>query len=645
MKLNYYNICGMAVCAVLIFSTLVRKIHKGKLGKIYFMMLLSVFFSSAFDVVAVRLDNVTSELIPLKYFANIGYLFFHNLTGAMYSVYIIAITDSMHLVRNRRLLKTAYWIPLAAVAVLLVVNLFNGCLFTFDENGIYKRGEMFLVLYISTAFYIVFGMYYLFKYRKTVAFDRWIALMLVVPVSVFSAFIQLLFPEMIIEIFMNAISIMFVSTIVQRPEEFLDVETGARNETALISDTKRMFITGKPVDMILIKIINYQNMLDYISSEDVSAIMRKIVSFLYEKSESMKMKNTDIYFQKRGMICIISEAEYHDRISGYLNEVMEYLRNPIVVSEISLNCDVSVCSVRCPEDIDSFESINLFINNFIDKGSSADKLYEASDIINNRNYSIQLNIETIINKAIAENRFKVYYQPIYSVSEKRFVCAEALIRLYDDEYSFVSPELFIPAAEKNGSIHRIGKYVLEEVCRFISSEQFRKLSISFIDVNLSAVQCMNSNLTGEIQEILARYGVPPKSIVLEITETAASHEHNIMDENIKLLTDAGFDFSLDDFGTGYSNMSRIADLTFKIGKLDRIFTRTGENEKLDLVTESSVHMMKAMNMKIVVEGVETREMLDRFTSLGCDYIQVYYFSRPLPEDEFVKFILENQMVS
>ena len=107
MKLNYYNICGMAVCAVLIFSTLVRKIHKGKLGKIYFMMLLSVFFSSAFDVVAVRLDNVTSELIPLKYFANIGYLFFHNLTGAMYSVYIIAITDSMHLVRNRRLLKTA----------------------------------------------------------------------------------------------------------------------------------------------------------------------------------------------------------------------------------------------------------------------------------------------------------------------------------------------------------------------------------------------------------------------------------------------------------------------------------------------------------------------------------------------------------
>ena len=156
---------------------------------------------------------------------------------------------------------------------------------------------------------------------------------------------------------------------------------------------------------------------------------------------------------------------------------------------------------------------------------------------------------------------------------------------------------------------------------------------------------MNSNLTGEIQEILARYGVPPESIVLEITETAASYEHNIMDENIKLLTDAGFDFSLDDFGTGYSNMSRIADLPFKIGKLDKIFTRTGENEKLDLVTESSVHMMKAMNMKIVVEGVETREMLDRFTSLGCDYIQGYYFSRPLPEDEFVKFILENQMVS
>ena len=113
---------------------------------------------------------------------------------------------------------------------------------------------------------------------------------------------------------------------------------------------------------------------------------------------------------------------------------------------------------------------------------------------------------------------------------------------------------------------------------------------------------------------------------------------SVMEANIKKLTEAGISFSLDDFGTGYSNMQSIALLPLAITKLDKTFAALEDNQKMTLVVEHSIDLIKALQMKIVVEGVETKEMLERFSTLGCEYIQGYYFSKPLPREEFIKFI-------
>ena len=218
------------------------------------------------------------------------------------------------------------------------------------------------------------------------------------------------------------------------------------------------------------------------------------------------------------------------------------------------------------------------------------------------------------------------------------VFKDGIVRLKDEKYGFISPEVFIPVAEKSGAIHKIGDFVLEQVCAFIASDEYKKLGMSYIEVNLSVVQCMQPKLANHIMEILTRYGVRPEQLNLEITETAASISQQALEDNIKDLTNMGMKFSLDDFGTGYSNMQRIVKLPFDIIKLDRTFTELYDNPKLGIVLTNAINMIKAMKMKIVVEGVETEEMLKLFSELECEYIQGYYFSKPIPREEFVKFI-------
>lgn len=199
----------------------------------------------------------------------------------------------------------------------------------------------------------------------------------------------------------------------------------------------------------------------------------------------------------------------------------------------------------------------------------------------------------------------------------------------------VRPDIFIPAAEKSGMIHKIGKFVLEEVCRFIVSDKFKELGLDYIEVNLSVIQCMSSELADDVREIMNRYNVSSEQLNLEITETAAAYAQTTMMNNIEELNDDGIAFSLDDFGTGYSNMKRIASMPFAIVKLDKTFTEMNENDKMLKVVKNTISMVRDMNLRILVEGVETLESFKEFEALGVDYIQGYYFSKPLPMEKFV----------
>ena len=154
---------------------------------------------------------------------------------------------------------------------------------------------------------------------------------------------------------------------------------------------------------------------------------------------------------------------------------------------------------------------------------------------------------------------------------------------------------------------------------------------------------MQRGLADNILATINKYGISPDKINLEITETAANYSQNILIENMTKLINAGVSFSLDDFGTGYSNMARLASLPLKIVKLDKTFVDNSNKPKLHIFLKGTIKMLKDMDMEIVVEGIETEQMVETFSNLNCDFIQGYYYSKPIPQIEFVKFIEEAKM--
>lgn len=244
--------------------------------------------------------------------------------------------------------------------------------------------------------------------------------------------------------------------------------------------------------------------------------------------------------------------------------------------------------------------------------------------------------------ALAEDRVETFLQPIYSVAEKRFVSAEALVRIKEKDGSYMLPGRFIPAAERSGLIEQLGERVFEQVCGFIRKESLDSLGIEYIEVNLSVVQCENRQLAERYSAKIKEYGIDPASINLEITESSAIKQRAVLLGNMEKLREFGCSFSLDDFGTGESNLDYIVNMPVDIVKFDRTMTAAFfTNDRARVMLESVIMIIKRLGLKIVAEGVEEKHQLDALSALGIDYIQGFYFSKPLPADQFIEFVREN----
>ena len=235
----------------------------------------------------------------------------------------------------------------------------------------------------------------------------------------------------------------------------------------------------------------------------------------------------------------------------------------------------------------------------------------------------------------------MFYQPIFSVKENIYHSAEALARIIDKEYGIISPNVFIPAAERSGAIIPLGERIIDKVFRFVSEHELQKLNIAYLEINLSVAQLLQYDLPDVIARLQKKYNIDPSMVNFEITESLLDSMSYVMDANIKKLSDMGYSFSLDDYGVGYSNIQRLRKLPLSIIKIDKsmvddIFTEDG-----GVIIKNTVRMMQGINKKLIMEGAETKETVEMLSSLSCEYIQGFYFSKPLPEEDFINFLKQN----
>lgn len=201
----------------------------------------------------------------------------------------------------------------------------------------------------------------------------------------------------------------------------------------------------------------------------------------------------------------------------------------------------------------------------------------------------------------------------------------------------------ICAAEESDRIHQIGEIVFEKVCHAIRNEQLAQYGLHYIEVNLSVAQCSDEKLAERYIRIMERYQIDPSNINLEITESATMEMKQTLLANMEKLIAYGVSFSLDDFGTGQSNLNYIVEMPVQIVKFDRVMTQAYfSSQKGRFVMNAAMHMIQDMKLDIVSEGIETQEQLTAMEQLGIDYIQGFYFSKPLPLPEFLAFIKKQE---
>ena len=637
-KILYFDYCALLIFVLLMVSTIFRGMTKGKLNRYFLMMLLLSILAGIADVGAVTLDNMGAGHVAAKYFFHTLYLILHNSITPLYAIYLMEQTNTRHKICGKIYQNILFFAPIALIVVLLLITPFWHIVYYLDETDTYVRGSLFFLLYLTVAFYIIFGMINLYHSRRLFSKQRYFVLMFVFPVMTVSVFIQFFYPKLLVEMFAGACGLLFISTMIQRAEENIDTETGLGKLSAYARDMKRIFINEKPIEIILVNITNYQSLRSMLGYEGMNKMLRAIADELVKLNKKQKME-AEMYYLGVGKFRFVLDSRHFDKTEETAQMVNTFMKTDFHWNHMELALTTCVCIAKCPQDISDVDALLAFGNDLNTTKYNGEVLH-ASEIFSKEYYDIKRDMDRIIERAMTEHNFSVYYQPIYSVEEKRFHSAEALLRLKDDQYGFISPEVFIPAAEKSGAIHKIGAFVLDEVCRFIASEEYQALHLDYIEINLSVAQCMQNDLAEQVLETLDRYHVTPDQINLEITETAVSYSQKAMMDNLNALTDAGISFSLDDFGTGYSNMWRIASLPLHIVKLDKSFTDLEDNPRLLIILQNTIKMIKDMNMKIVVEGIETEQLVKQFSELQCEYIQGYYYSKPITRQEFVAFIQE-----
>lgn len=631
-KVLYFDYAAFCVFTLIMVSVIMKKMTRGKLNRQFQIVLTIAMVATAFDIGAIAFDNMGERHVVTQYIFHTGYLFFHVVSSAMYATYVVNIVDAIHIFRGK-VKSFILVLPTLLCMIMLGVNFFTPCVFSIGGQGEYRREFFMTFLYAAGIFYMILGFMVVTRYHRRLTRGRFVSTIAIFPLVVVAAVFQMFNPDIPIEMFANAIGLLFVALLIQSPEQVISSATGLNKITRYMDDVRNSLDNGLDITVVMITMENDKTLRGILGVEEYHKLLREISEDFLEWSRPYGY-DVEWYYLGTGMFRCVMNQRIKDRAEDFAERINEKLKKGYKYNDMFINLLPIICITRCPQDIEDVDSVMRFGGELAEHEYTGRVLY-ARDIYNKERYDLMRDMDMILDKAFAENRFEVYYQPIYSIDSGKYNSAEALLRLNDDMYGYISPEIFIPAAEENGMIHKIGKFVLEEVCRFIAGEKFKNLGLEYVEVNLSVIQCMSSELSEDVRAVMERYGVSNEQINLEITETAAAYAQTTMMDNINSLTDDGIAFSLDDFGTGYSNMKRIASMPFAIVKLDKTFADIDTDAKMMKVVKNTISMVKDMNMKIVVEGVETEKSLREFNNLGVDYIQGYYFSRPLPQDKFI----------
>ncbi len=596
----------------------------------FLLMLLTNILSSISSVVGVYLTFATFEHVAFwQYLFHAFYFFFHATLSVSFTLYIMNVTGTT--IKWKPHVYVLFFLPYIISEIIILTNPATSLAFYIDENLIYHRGDLMLLLYGIGGLYVVLGFVFFIKNKKAISKSDSLAVGTFIVVAAIGIIIQAVKSSYLVELFAEALACLIIMIVLEEKSGRIEPITGLLNRVAFSDINKKLLGTKQRYVMVFIKLAEMEKITKTFNGHEADGFLISVANFL-----SHQAGYNDVYcYNKEDFAVIFKDGSYQE-YEAFNQKVLERFNQDWEAGSLRIRADVTTVAVRVPEDIKTWEEVENLVSLGYTKvrpGSYSVPFEEIVDMMKSSSY------ESALRNAILENKLLVKYQPIWSAKEGRTVSAEALLRVDCDELRNLSPEAYIHVAEKTGLIRDIGFFVLEDVCRFLSEERIKNSGIQYVELNLSVYQFMNDDLVDQFEEIRKKYQIDSSQINLEITETAMTFEGYNVAETLDRFRELGYSLSLDDFGTGYSNLVRTITTDFKNIKIDKSILWNVSKNASDLkMLESLMKFIESMGSDIVQEGVETEEELDLAIRCGCDYIQGYYFSKPLKKPDFLAYL-------
>lgn len=617
------QICGMIILVLLLVFYKSNKTLKLYSETIFFRVMLFAIVSLSLDILSLvvieyrtHLPQLLVELVCKSYVISLVWV---GMSGTIYVLGELVLKENhQKLIRKMVMLTNIQGL----IVYFLPISIHDAA------DGVYTYGPAVLCVYLFALIYVIATIVILSVCHKKVSRRREFAVGLWMCLWIIAALIQFLNNEFLMVGFATAVGVLILLVIMENPESNLDRKLGCFNSYALTEYIKEQLNSGKKFSMLSLSFGN-ANLLEK-HKEYAEEMLRGMLGVVNKQKQVLAFRNTnsDLVF-----LCADGDCLYRVGLDilVYFTKDEEWHKETHFA--LVNKCDSFVSA----EDVLGF--LGFLHNGYMNEKARIVPIGES--VI--EKYKQQFIIEQKITDALLEDRVEIFLQPIYSNTEKKFSSAEALVRIRERDGSLLPPGLFIPRAEETGQILELGERVFEKVCEFLKTGEAEQLGLDYVETNLSIIQCERADLADRLISIVSRYGISPALINLEITETASISAKATLHANMKKLMEYGFSFSLDDFGKGESNLMYVVEMPVSMVKLDMDMIKAFfQSEKAKQVVCAVVRMSHGMGLKLVAEGIETKEELEEINREGTDYIQGYYYSKPLPVKEFMEFLKEHQ---
>ena len=631
-----YEIAAIILSLAVLFSFFRKKLVNTRLTKVFCMLVIDVLLMSVTDIIAIYLNEIiTEKILWLCYLMNILYYLF-NASFSMIFYDCIRTTLSGNLVRSK--IKTArYHTPIGVTFIAIISSPWSHAVFYFDSNLNFVKGWGYIVIYLVAAIYLFSAVYKIVLLRKEASRSQRFTVYFYIAMCIIAAMIQGMNYSLVIIGFIASVSTMMVFLSLVNPTNYFDKEMDLLNLTAFRDVYAQLAFKDKPFRIIGLQMIGIRFLTETIGFENKQEVLRQF---------SVKLRNACGKYQlyrvsgSRIYIFIPNDDKIEQRIIENIHKVFE---ESILMADFRISLTDHIVVYKYPDDskgiVDTEDLIRSTLHSIFDEEPGTVARVDQAVLAKK---SRELKILQIMKKAVRRGDFYVVYQPIYSFEQNRFTTAEALVRLENDELGEVSPEEFIPIAERHGMILQIGEFVFETVCRFVLHHRIWEKGIEYIHVNLSVIQCMQEKLADQLFRIMDLYNLDYRYINLEVTESAAIASSEVLMANMARLIERNMNFSLDDFGTGFSNTATLIKYPFHTIKLDKgMVWDAMHNGKAEIILRNTIEMVKMLNMEIVAEGAETPEQVEKLREMGVDFVQGFYYSKPISRDDFIQLISDD----